>query len=58
MSLIRGFQVELRDRGRKSPPSGGKMGNFTEGRFFYQFVGISGGVRLTIQTFSKLKSIQ
>ena len=58
MSLIRGFQVELRDRGRKSPPSGGEMVNFTKGGFFYQLVGISGRVRLTIQTFSKLKSIQ
>ena len=48
MSLIRGFQVELRDRGRKSPPSGGEMVNFTKGGFFYQLVGISGRVRLTI----------
>ena len=40
-----------------SPPSGGGMGNFTRGGFFYQVVGIWGGLHLTFQGFFKVKHI-
>ena len=41
MSLIRVFQIALRDREGGDPPSGKGMGNFTKGGFFYQLAGIS-----------------
>ena len=41
----------------KIPQSGGGMGNFTRSRFFYQVLGIWGGVNLTIRTFFKVKNI-
>ena len=53
---FQGFPNSVTGWGQEIHCSGGGMGNFTWGGFFYQVVGIWGEVDLTIQTFFKVKN--